>query len=286
MKFLKATMLAVLFISFTSCLKNGEDYSANKADGEAFLETVKTQDGVITSDSGSGLLYEIIEEGTGEIPVDGDVVTYDFLGTDITGQVFLETEEDSPLEGYINNYFLGMTEGLKLMSVGSTYKFYLPYYLAHGIATTNYEKLTIDPYSAIVCEIKLVDINRAKRDGIAFLAANKELDGVITTDSGLQYEVLTEGSGDNAVSTSSVTVHYHGTYIDGTVFDSSVDRGTPASFYANQVIKGWTEGLQLMNQGAKFKFYIPYELAYGEAGYNGIPPHSALIFEIELITIN
>jgi FKBP-type peptidyl-prolyl cis-trans isomerase FklB len=122
--------------------------------------------------------------------------------------------------------------------------------------------------------------------GQNFLAENAKRDGVVTTATGLQYEVLTEGSGDSPKETDQVTVHYHGTLIDGTVFDSSVERGQPATFPVNGVIPGWVEALQLMNPGAKFKLFIPSNLAYGERGTGGaIGPNATLIFEVELISI-
>ncbi len=123
--------------------------------------------------------------------------------------------------------------------------------------------------------------------GEDFLAANEKRPGVVKTASGLQYEVMKMGTGEKPKAEDNVTVHYHGTLIDGTVFDSSVERGEPASFGLNQVIPGWTEGVQLMNPGSKYKFYIPYSLAYGEQGAGGIiKPYSTLIFEVELISIN
>ena len=122
--------------------------------------------------------------------------------------------------------------------------------------------------------------------GQNFLADNAKRVGVVTTATGLQYEVLTEGSGDSPKETDQVTVHYHGTLIDGTVFDSSVERGQPATFPVNGVIPGWVEALQLMNPGAKFKLFIPSNLAYGERGAGGaIGPNATLIFEVELISI-
>jgi FKBP-type peptidyl-prolyl cis-trans isomerase FklB len=122
--------------------------------------------------------------------------------------------------------------------------------------------------------------------GQNFLAENAKRDGVVTTATGLQYEVLTEGLGDSPKETDQVTVHYHGTLIDGTVFDSSVERGQPATFPVNGVIPGWVEALQLMNPGAKFKLFIPSNLAYGERGAGGaIGPNATLIFEVELISI-
>jgi len=125
-----------------------------------------------------------------------------------------------------------------------------------------------------------------KKEGIAFLEANKTKEGVKTTKSGLQYIVLKEGKGIKAKTTDRVKVHYHGTTVDGTVFDSSVDRGTPSEFGVTQVIKGWTEGLQLMKVGSKYKFFIPQELAYGANPRPGIiKPYMALIFEVELLEI-
>ncbi|WP_395341754.1 FKBP-type peptidyl-prolyl cis-trans isomerase [Ningiella sp. W23] len=119
-----------------------------------------------------------------------------------------------------------------------------------------------------------------------FLIENKSKDGVIETDSGLQYQILEKGEGNEHPSArSTVKVHYHGSLVDGTVFDSSVERGELISFALNQVIKGWTEGLQLMVVGDKFKFFIPAELGYGNRGAGSIPAGSLLIFEVELLDI-
>lgn len=125
-----------------------------------------------------------------------------------------------------------------------------------------------------------------KEEGEAFLAANKLREEVTETESGLQYEVLKEGKGKRPTTTDKVKVHYHGTLIDGTVFDSSVDRGEPIVFGVTQVIPGWTEALQLMTVGSKYKLYIPYNLGYGERGAGAqIPPYATLIFEVELLGI-
>ena len=127
---------------------------------------------------------------------------------------------------------------------------------------------------------------KAKEEGEKFLAENAKREGVKVTESGLQYEVLEATIGQKPKATDSVRVHYEGTLIDGTVFDSSYKRGESIAFPLNGVIKGWTEGLQLMSVGSKYKFFIPYQLAYGEHGAGAsIPPYAALIFTVELLGI-
>ena len=128
---------------------------------------------------------------------------------------------------------------------------------------------------------------QVKSEGQAYLDSNAKLDGVTVTESGLQYSVMTATDGAKPEATDSVTVHYRGTLLNGTEFDSSYKRGEPATFALNQVIAGWTEGVQLMGEGSKFKFVIPYQLAYGERGAgNSIGPFETLIFEVELVKIN
>ena len=126
----------------------------------------------------------------------------------------------------------------------------------------------------------------AKEAGEKYLAENAKKEGVVTLPSGLQYQVLKEGNGRKPKATDSVVCHYEGMLIDGTMFDSSIQRGEPATFGLQQVIAGWTEGLQLMQEGAKYRFFIPYLLGYGESGAGqSIPPFSALIFDVELIEV-
>lgn len=126
----------------------------------------------------------------------------------------------------------------------------------------------------------------AKAEGEKYLRENATKEGVVTTASGLQYKVLKEGSGKSPKATDKVRCHYEGMLIDGTLFDSSLQRGEPADFPLNGVIAGWTEGLQLMKEGAKYRFFIPYLLGYGAAGAgNSIPPYSTLIFDVELISV-
>lgn len=134
-----------------------------------------------------------------------------------------------------------------------------------------------------VFEQKAAEVN--KTEGMEFLAKNAERPEVTVTDSGLQYEVLQAAEGDKPAASDTVQVHYHGTLINGEVFDSSVQRGQPATFPLNRVISGWTEGLQYMPVGSKYKFYIPSELAYGERAQGAIKANSTLIFEVELLSI-
>lgn len=126
----------------------------------------------------------------------------------------------------------------------------------------------------------------AKAEGEAFLAENGKKEGIVTLPSGLQYQVLKDGNGKKPSATDQVVCHYEGTLIDGTVFDSSYQRNQPATFGLNQVIPGWTEGVQLMQEGAKYRFFIPYKLAYGERGAGAqIPPFATLVFDVELIEV-
>lgn len=123
-------------------------------------------------------------------------------------------------------------------------------------------------------------------EGEEFLAKNAEREEVVVTESGLQYEIIVDAEGEKPTAASTVRTHYHGTFINGDVFDSSYDRGQPAEFPVGGVIAGWTEALQLMSVGAKYRLYVPYNLAYGERGSQGaIPPYSALVFDVELLDI-
>ncbi len=135
-------------------------------------------------------------------------------------------------------------------------------------------------------ELEQAAAKEASAEGEKFLVENAKRDEVTVTESGLQYEVITEGEGEKPSAESTVSVHYHGTFANGDVFDSSVERGQPAEFPVNGVIAGWTEALQLMTEGSKWKLTIPYDLAYGERGSQGaIPPYATLVFDVELLSI-
>jgi FKBP-type peptidyl-prolyl cis-trans isomerase len=170
-----------------------------------------------------------------------------------------------------------------------------PVLFAKGMIDSKNEKNVLDETSAQGYVMTYMQNRQAEKmkamyskniaDGEKFLADNKKRDGVQETTSGLQYEVITMGTGAKPSPTDVVRVHYTGLLADGTKFDSSLDRGEPAEFGVNQVIQGWQEGIQLMPAGSKFKFYIPYELGYGENGTGPIPPYSTLVFEVELLEI-
>ena len=203
------------------------------------------------------------------------------------GKVDLKTEQDSIL--YIIGHFTGTNLASSPMAEINIAA------IANGIQDAVDEiELFMDVNAAnmMITEFMAKLEDKASEvyivEGEKFLADNMLRKGVNITESGLQYEILVEGNGEKPTSESQVTVHYHGTLLDGTVFDSSVDNGEPAIFGVGQVIRGWTEVLQLMPTGSKWKVYIPSELAYGANPRPGgaIKPHMALIFEIELISIN
>jgi FKBP-type peptidyl-prolyl cis-trans isomerase len=189
------------------------------------------------------------------------------------------------------SYALGVTIGKSLTESGIEDIDYDQFVQAVKDAKTGDNKMELEMADQLIRtemqRIQDMKAEAAKADGVNFLEENKSKDGIEVTASGLQYKVITEGSGESPSETDEVTVHYTGTLIDGTVFDSSVERGTPATFAVNRVIPGWTEGLQLMKPGGKRMFYIPQELAYGgrQAPGGAIPAFSALIFEVELLEV-
>lgn len=189
------------------------------------------------------------------------------------------------------SYALGLSIGNNFLSSGikkldvATFAKAVEEVLNNKELTMSYDeaKVVINEYFTKLQEERL-DINL--KAGQEFLEINKKREGVTTLPSGLQYEVITKGEGKTPQSSDQVKVHYHGMLIDGTVFDSSVQRGTPATFGVTQVISGWVEALQLMPVGSKWKLFIPSELAYGQSGAGqSIEPNSTLIFEVELLDI-
>ena len=189
------------------------------------------------------------------------------------------------------SYAIGLSMGQNLMGSGVTSLEYAD--LAAGIKDVlekNQPQISYQEAQQVLgkffSELEEKIAGEAKAAGEAFLAENAKREGVKVTESGLQYEVLEATIGQKPKATDKVRVHYEGTLIDGTVFDSSYKRGESITFGLNQVIKGWTEGLQLMSIGSKYKLYLPYQLAYGERGAGAnIPPYASLIFTVELLGI-
>lgn len=280
MKFLKVVFAFLLIVNLTSCLNDDpgiEQYYDNRDAGIAFLENNLERDEVQETESGSGLQYEVLEEGSGDKTLEFDTVKFKYSIKSIDGTVYTSNIDDDIEDisyAQVNLFFEPfVSEALELMNVGSRYTFYVPYQLAYG----QYSSGDILPFSALIFEVELLE---------NFFVENALKEGVFVTESGLQYEIMKEGTEDTKpTATSNVKVDYHGTFLNGTVFDSSVDRKTPSEFGVSQVIEGWTEGLQLMDTGAKYKFYIPYYLAYGASGYSTIPGYTPLVFEVELLEI-
>lgn len=189
------------------------------------------------------------------------------------------------------SYALGLSMGQNLMGSGVEKLNYqdlaagIEDVLTHAQPKISYQEAQ-QVLNTFFQELEQKIAGAAKADGEKFLAENAKREGVKVTESGLQYEILEPTLGQKPKATDTVRVHYEGTLIDGTVFDSSYKRGESISFPLNGVIKGWTEGLQLMSIGSKYKFFIPYQLAYGEHGAGAsIPPYAALIFTVELLGI-
>lgn len=265
----------VLFISACSDKEQQAEETQTKE------ENVSSETKIHTTES--GLKYEILTEGTGASPKADDNVTVHYEGTLLDGTKFDSSyDRNETITFPLNRVIPGWTEGLQLMKEGAKYKFTIPSELAYGAQGAGG---VIPPNADLIFTVELFKVEAD--EGKEFLAANGTKDGIKTTESGLQYKVLLEGTGKSPKATDRVTVHYEGSLIDGTVFDSSYKRGEPIDFGLNQVIRGWTEGLQLMKEGAKYKFFIPSDLAYGPQGSPGaIPPNATLIFKVELIRVN
>ena len=205
---------------------------------------------------------------------------------EVAPKVELTSENDSA------SYAMGVYMGIQCANMLSAQNYNIDLFIKAFEAAIADAPLLMTPEETVnflnAYEKKVKERENADRIklGESFLAENAKREGVHTTASGLQYQVVKMGEGPKPVSTDVVKVHYEGTLLDGTKFDSSIDRGKPTEFPLNRVIKGWTEGLQLMPVGSKFTFYIPYQLAYGTQGAgNLIKPYSTLIFEVELLEI-
>ena len=260
----------------------------NLSASTAYLEDNAKQEGVITTDS--GLQYQVLEEGPdgGATPVSTDLVVVHYVGTLKDGVEFDSSRARGAAATFpLNQVIPAWTEGVQLMSEGDRYRFFVPPQLAYGERGAGQ---AIGPNEALIFDVELIKVQNPEKNlaaATAFLEANGKKEGIKTTDSGLQYEVITEGPSEGASPTAAntVKVHYAGTLINGTEFDSSYKRGEPIEFPLGGVIPGWTEGLQLMKPGDKFRLFIPPNLGYGVRGSGPIGPNEALIFEVELIEV-
>lgn len=274
------------------------ELDAFRTENLAYLDTNKAKEGVQITES--GLQYRIIESGAegGKSPTAADFVTVHYAGRLIDGTEFDSSyKRGEPATFPAGRLIPGWTEALQLMKEGDKWELAIPADIGYGERGAGG---VIPANATLVFDVELIEVlteaqMRAKAEAMAeahkdenqaFLDENGTKDGITTTASGLQYRVVKEGEGKSPEATSMVTVHYKGTMIDGTQFDSSYDRGEPASFPLDGVIAGWTEGLQLMKEGATYEFFIPYDIAYGERGSRSIPPFSTLIFTVELISVD
>lgn len=214
-------------------------------------------------------------------------------GSGYNANVKMSSDVDSALYAIGVSYGSGLRESLSTQLPGAEGREDFDAFLAGFVTAINNKasQLKMTPeeaqtyIQAYVMNAQAKQLETAKAEGEAFLAANRSKAGVITTESGVQYKVITEGTGKKPTDDNTVIVHYTGKLLNGTVFDSSVERGEPAEFPVTRVISGWTEILKLMPVGSKYQVWIPSDLAYGEQGNGPIPPNSTLEFEVELLGI-
>lgn len=273
------TILLFVSILFTGCVDANNNNDCVPVDQTAVLMEYAETPGY--EQTQSGLIYKVIEEGDGEIPQENQFVFVEFEGKLVSGDKFEET--DGLIYFLLNNGVIpGLREGLSLMSEGSTYELVMPPELAFG---DNPPNGTIIQCGAVV--IYEITLDSFLRDVDTFLEQNAAREDVEinVTDSGLQYHVIEEGEGESPVLTDDVRVRYKGSLTNGVIFDQTEGDDT-AEFNVNEVIDGFTEGLLLMNEGAKFEFFLPPNLAYGnQPPGSAIPPNAILVFEVELVEI-
>lgn len=245
-----------------------------------FYEDYAAQDGVKMTES--GLLYRIIEEKNGILPKTESVAIFDFIGQTGDGVVFNNTyESGQPVTTPLNEIPAGLAEGLQLMPIGSKFEFVLPPELGYE----NNPPEGVSPCSALFYEVELLHSNNY--DAL-FLHENSTREDVIVTESGLQYRIIEEGSGATPDISSNVSVEYTGTFIYGETFDTSRNTAGPVTFNLSGVIEGFAEGVQLMQEGARYEFFLPADLAYGNQPPQNstLYPGAALIFDVKLVSVN
>lgn len=280
MRYKNLFLVLLPLIFFTSCLDSTgpefEDYD-NTADLEFLEENAQREDVTVTE---SGLQYRLIEEGGGIIPTDESVAIFDFIGTFVDGEEFNNTfDSGNTAIAQINSLPPGLREGLLFTNIGATYEFVLPPELAYG----DTPPAGFPPGAVLIFELELM--HSTNYDPI-FLEENAQNEDITVTESGLQYRIIEEGTGDTPGAASNVSVEYTGTFIYGDTFDTSRDTDGPASFNLDGVIEGFSEGIQLMQEGARYEFFLPGDLAYGDQPRQGLYPNATLIFDVELISVN
>ncbi len=276
------TLLTFAAILFTGCMDTSNSPDCVPVDQTSYLTEYAQMEGYTVTDS--GLIYKVVEMGDGEIPPVNQYVFITFQGKLVTGERFANVNELSffPLN---NGLLPGIFEGVSLMKEGSTYEFVMPTELAYNNDPP--------PNSPIQCGAVLIyeiTLDSFLRDVDTFLEENAALEDIEVTNSGLQYRVIEEGEGENAGAVNNVRVFYEGKLTNGYVFDPGPDN-TPEEFSVSGVISGFSEGLQLMNEGSIYQFFIPPNLAYGNnppRDANGrlvMPPNAILVFEVEMVEI-
>lgn len=272
-------LFLLLILLFTGCLDSPSNPNCQQVDESDFLDENAAREGVVVTST--GLQYEVIEEGDGELPSPGQVVFTDYTGTTINDEEFVNSDGTDyfPLNDAI---IPGITDGLTRMSEGSTYRLVIPPELGYGDNPP--QGTPVNCGSVLIFDMTLESF---LRDPEFFLADNALNDDIKETDSGLQYRVLEEGDGEDTPDQSTrVEVNYEGTFTNGFEFDSSPS-GETVVFNTSGVIDGFSEGLQLMTEGAKFELFMPPAIGYGDnpPQGSGIPPNVVLRFEVELVSI-
>lgn len=280
-------LLLIPIILLSACLDStGPDFDNydNTADLE-YLEENAQRDGVNVTES--GLQYQIVDSSNGVKPTEESAVVFDFIGTYVDGEKFNDTYEgETPFVSNLIEYPQGalppgLIEGIQLMNLGSIYEFTLPPDLAYGDRPPQ----GFPPGAVLIFELEL--LHSSNYDPV-FLDENAQKEDINVTESGLQYRIIEEGSGVVPESDSNVNVEYTGSFIFGETFDTSRDTDGAASFNLDGVIDGFAEGIQLMQEGARYEFFIPGDLAYGnQPPQNSLfYPNATLIFDVELISID
>ena len=278
----KLFLLLISAFLFSACIDTSapdfEEYD-NTAD-LAFLEENAQRDDVTVTES--GLQYRVIEEGDGILPTAESVVVFNFIGKFVDGEEFNNTfGSDDPIIAGMNFLPAGLREGLQLSPLGSRYEFVLPPDLGYG----NNPPVGIPRGAVLIFEVQLIHSNNYDAQ---FLEENATREDITVTESGLQYRIIEEGNGASPGASSRVSVEYTATFIYGNVLDNSRNTEGPASFGLTGVIDGFSEGVQLMQEGARYEFFIPGNLAYGPQPPPDSPiyPDATLIFDIELISVD